>query len=79
MRTQEELESMTMKQLKAYAKEIGCCLGYDGSRKDTTVAAILSHQRNGCPAKKHPWREFRSVNKMPSKEWRYFCVREDQL
>lgn len=41
-RTREELERMTMRQLKAYAKEIGCCLGYDGSRKDTAVTAILA-------------------------------------
>lgn len=38
----EELERMTMKQLKEYAKQIGCCLGYDGSRKDTAVTAILA-------------------------------------
>lgn len=35
---------MTMVQLRAYAKEIGCCLGYDGSRKDTAVGAVLSYQ-----------------------------------
>lgn len=35
---------MTMVQLRAYAKEIGCCLGYDGSRKGTAVGAILSYQ-----------------------------------
>lgn len=45
MKTHEELCRMTMKQLKAYAKEIGCCLGYDGSRKDTTICAIETHQR----------------------------------
>lgn len=74
MKSREELESMTMKQLKAHAKEIGCCLGYDGSRKDTTIAAILSHQNNAKPARKHPWREFRSVNNMPNKESKYFFV-----
>lgn len=44
MKTHEELTAMTMKQLKEYAKEIGCCLGYDGSRKDTTIRAIETHQ-----------------------------------
>lgn len=42
--TEEQLRAMTMKQLRAYAKEIGCCLGYDGSRKGTAVGAILSYQ-----------------------------------
>ncbi|MBX9032656.1 hypothetical protein [Gordonibacter massiliensis (ex Traore et al. 2017)] len=45
MKTHEELCRMTVKQLKEYAKEIGCCLGYDGSRKDTTVNAIEQYQR----------------------------------
>lgn len=45
MKTREELTAMTMKQLKEYAKEIGCCLGYDGSRKDTTISAIETHQQ----------------------------------
>ena len=31
---------MTTKQLKEYAKEIGCSLGYDAARKDTTINAI---------------------------------------
>jgi hypothetical protein len=76
MKTREELERMTCAQLKAYAKEIGCSLGYAGARKDTTVAAILSHQQyNDRPAGKHPWREFRSVNNMPKKESKYFFVR----
>lgn len=75
MKTRDELQSMTTRQLKAYAKEIGCCLGYDGVHKDTTVAAILSHQRNNDrPAGKHPWREFRSVEKMPKKDSKYFFV-----
>lgn len=46
MKTREELQAMTMKQLKEYAREIGCCLGYDGSRKDTTICAIESHQEH---------------------------------
>lgn len=44
MKTHDELQSMTTKQLKTYAKEIGCCLGYAGSRKDTAIGAIISHQ-----------------------------------
>lgn len=46
MKTHEELCVMTVKQLKEYAKEIGCCLGYDAARKDTTVNAIEAHQRH---------------------------------
>ena len=46
MKTREELERMTCAQLKAYAREIGLCLGYDASRKATTVNAILSYQRH---------------------------------
>ena len=44
MKTHEELERMTCAQLKAYAKEIGCCLGYAGAKKDTAIEAIMSHQ-----------------------------------
>lgn len=43
-KTEEQLRAMTMVQLRSYAKEIGCCLGYDGSRNDTAVRAILSYQ-----------------------------------
>ena len=43
-KNEEQLRAMTMKQLRSYAKEIGCCLGYDGARKDTAVSAILSYQ-----------------------------------
>ena len=46
-KTRDELKAMTVKQLREYAKEIGCCLGYDASRKDTTICAIESHQRRG--------------------------------
>ncbi|MGO5316752.1 hypothetical protein ACTQZK_06425 [Paraeggerthella sp. LCP19S3_G8] len=46
MKTREELCAMTVKQLKEYAKEIGCCLGYDGSRKDTAIRAIETHQEH---------------------------------
>lgn len=45
MKTREELKAMTMRELRAYAKEVGCCLGYDGSRKDTAVAAIMAYER----------------------------------
>ena len=45
-KSKEELQRMTMRQLKEYAKEIGCCLGYDGSRKETTINAILVHQEH---------------------------------
>lgn len=45
MKTEVELWYMTMKELRAYAKEIGCCLGYDAMRKETTINAILSHQQ----------------------------------
>lgn len=42
----ERLMALTMAQLKAIAKDEGICLGYDGSRKDTTVSAIVSHRRH---------------------------------
>lgn len=45
MKTQEELRGMTMRDLRAYAKEIGCCLGYDGSRKDAAIGAIMAYER----------------------------------
>ncbi len=45
MKTHEELINMTVKQLKEYAKEIGCILGYDAARKETTINAIESQQR----------------------------------
>ena len=44
VKTHEELCAMTKKQLQEYAKEIGCCLGYDAARKDTTIRAIETHQ-----------------------------------
>jgi hypothetical protein len=46
MKTREELERMTAKQLKEYAREIGCCLGYAGAKKDTAIEAIANHQRH---------------------------------
>lgn len=41
-----DLMRMTMKQLRAIAKAEGISLGYDGARKDTTVAAIVSWRRH---------------------------------
>lgn len=45
-KTQEELRRMTMKEIMAYAKEIGCCLGYDGSLKESAIQAVISHQKH---------------------------------
>lgn len=44
MKNREELACMTVKQLKSYAKDIGCCLGYDASSKQSVLAAIVSYQ-----------------------------------
>ena len=44
MRT--DLSKHTMKQLREIARAEGICLGYDGSRKDSTVAAIVSNRRH---------------------------------
>lgn len=41
-----ELMSMTIKQLKAIAKDEGICLGYAASRKDTCVGEIVSNRRH---------------------------------
>lgn len=40
-----ELSRLTMRELKQIAKDEGICLGYDGSRKTTTVNAIVSQRR----------------------------------
>lgn len=37
---------MTVRELREYAKEIGCCLGYEASRKDSTIQAIETHQHH---------------------------------
>lgn len=42
----QELMCHTLKELKAIAKQDGVCLGYDGSRKDTCVGAIVSYRRH---------------------------------
>ena len=45
----ERFEKMTLKELKAVAKEEGICLGYDGSRKANAVGLILEWRRfKGC-------------------------------
>lgn len=58
-KTEAELEAMKHAELKAYAKEIGCCLGREAGRKDTMRAAIIRYQRHiegGNAPKGHPWR-----------------------
>lgn len=40
-----ELSKLTMREIKAIAKEEGICLGYDGARKDTAIAAIIANRR----------------------------------
>lgn len=45
----ERLEKMTMKEIKAVAKDEGISLGYDGSRKADAVIAIIEWKRfKGC-------------------------------
>ena len=41
-----DLANHTMKQLREIARAEGICLGYDGARKDTAVAAIVSNRRH---------------------------------
>ena len=41
----ERLEKMTMKELKAVAKDEGITLGYDGSRKANAIGLILEWRR----------------------------------
>jgi hypothetical protein len=40
-----DLARRTMKQLREIARAEGICLGYDGSRKDTAVNAIVGQRR----------------------------------
>lgn len=42
----ERLMGLTTKQLRQLAKDEDICLGYDASRKDTTVGAIVSARRH---------------------------------
>ena len=45
----ERLERMTMKEIKAVAKDEGITLGYDGSRKANAIGSILEWRRfKGC-------------------------------
>ena len=41
-----DLARRTMKQLREIARAEGICLGYDGARKDTAVAEIVSVRRH---------------------------------
>lgn len=41
----ERLEKMTMKEIKAVAKDEGITLGYDGSRKANAIGLILEWRR----------------------------------
>ena len=42
----ERLMGLTTKQLRQIARDEGISLGYDASRKDTTVGAIVSARRH---------------------------------
>lgn len=42
----DELMQLTLKELRAIAKEDGICLGYAASRKDSCVAEIVSSRRH---------------------------------
>lgn len=44
--TRDELDAMTMGELKAFAKDIGCSLGYSAARKSSVIDDIMSYQRN---------------------------------
>jgi hypothetical protein len=41
----ERLEKMTMKEIKAVAKDEGIALGYDGARKANAIGVILEWRR----------------------------------
>lgn len=41
-----DLANLTMKQLREIARAEGICLGYDGGRKDTAIAAIVGNRRH---------------------------------
>ena len=41
-----DLANHTMKQLREIARAEGICLGYDGARKETAVAAIVAWRRH---------------------------------
>lgn len=69
----ERLMGLTLKQLKQIAKDEHISLGYDASRKDTCVGAIVTARRHRAMGAEeapetHPWRKFRSVNNMPTRQ-----------
>lgn len=39
-----DLNRLTVKQLREVARAEGICLGYDGARKDTAIAAIVGNR-----------------------------------
>lgn len=41
-----DLNRLTVKQLREIARAEGICLGYDGARKDTAIAAIVSNRKH---------------------------------
>lgn len=45
-KTREDLCRMTMREIRAYARQIGCCLGYAGARKDSAIQEVVSYQRH---------------------------------
>ena len=50
----ERLEKMTMKQLRAVAKDEGIALGYDAARKANAIGLILEWRRfKGCYMKRY--------------------------
>lgn len=65
----ERLMRLTMKQLKQIAKDEHIALGYAASRKDSTVAEIVAQRRTraldtDAGENVHPWRRYRSVERM---------------
>ena len=45
----ERLEKMTLKEIKAVAKDEGITIGYDAARKANAIGLILEWRRfNGC-------------------------------
>lgn len=50
----ERLEKMTMKEIKAVAKDEGITLGYDAARKANAIGLILEWRRfKGCYMKRY--------------------------
>ena len=62
----ERLMGLTLKQLRQIARDEHITLGYDASRKDSCVGAIVSARRSRARQTQedlasHPWRKWRSV------------------